>query len=144
MPMAAGSNENITMISAGLRPRHIAAVTLGNALQFYDFITYAFFAIQIGHAFFPAQSAYGSLMLSLATFGAGFVTRPIGAIVIGTYSDRVGRRPAMLLSFAMMGVAILVLAITPSYDTIGLAAPIVVILARLTQGFSFGGEVGPT
>ena len=118
--------------------------TIGNMLEFYDFITYSFFAIQIGHTFFPAQSEYGSLMLSLATFGAGFVTRPIGGIVLGTFSDRVGRRPAMLLSFAMMGGAILVLSLTPSYNTIGLAAPIIVIIARMVQGFALGGEVGPT
>jgi MFS family permease len=118
--------------------------TIGNMLEFYDFITYSFFAIQIGHTFFPAQSEYGSLMLSLATFGAGFVTRPIGGIVLGTFSDRVGRRPAMLLSFAMMGAAILVLSLTPSYNTIGLAAPIIVIIARMVQGFALGGEVGPT
>jgi MFS transporter, MHS family, citrate/tricarballylate:H+ symporter len=118
--------------------------TIGNMLEFYDFITYSFFAIQIGHTFFPAHSEYGSLMLSLATFGAGFVTRPIGGIVLGTYSDRVGRRPAMLLSFALMGAAILVLSLTPSYNTIGLAAPIIVIAARMVQGFALGGEVGPT
>jgi MFS family permease len=120
------------------------SATVGNMLEFYDFITYSFFAIQIGHTFFPAQSEYGSLMLSLATFGAGFVTRPIGGIVLGIYSDRVGRRPAMLLSFALMGVAILAITITPSYNTIGLSAPIIVILARMIQGFALGGEVGPT
>jgi MFS transporter, MHS family, citrate/tricarballylate:H+ symporter len=118
--------------------------TIGNMLEFYDFITYSFFAIQIGHTFFPASSEYGSLMLSLATFGAGFVTRPIGGIVLGIYSDRIGRRPAMLLSFALMGGAILVLSLTPSYNTIGLAAPIIVIAARMVQGFALGGEVGPT
>jgi MFS family permease len=120
------------------------AATIGNMLEFYDFITYSFFAIQIGHTFFPTQNEYGSLMLSLATFGAGFVTRPIGGLVLGVYSDRVGRRPAMLLSFAMMGGAILVLALTPSYAAIGLAAPIIIIIARLVQGFALGGEVGPT
>src|SRR6201994_2622536 len=120
------------------------AATVGNMLEFYDFITYTFFAIQIGHTFFPAQSEYGSLMLSLATFGAGFVTRPIGGIVLGIFSDRVGRRPAMLLSFALMGGAILVLALTPSYATIGLAAPVIVIISRMVQGFALGGEVGPT
>lgn len=78
--------------------RHIAAATIGNALEFYDFLTYAFFSIQIGQAFFPAKSTYGSLMLSLATFGAGFVTRPLGAFIIGNYSDRAGRRPAMCFS----------------------------------------------
>jgi MFS transporter, MHS family, citrate/tricarballylate:H+ symporter len=124
--------------------RATLAVTIGNMLEFYDFITYSFFAIQIGHTFFSSDSQFASLMLSLATFGAGFVTRPIGAVVIGSYSDRAGRRPAMILSFAMMGSAIIVLALTPSYATIGIAAPIIVIIARMVQGFSLGGEVGPT
>ncbi len=88
----------------GASPRRlIAAATIGNALEFYDFITYSFVAIQIGHAFFPSKSACGSLMLSLATFGAGFITRPIGGVVIGGFADRVGRKPAMMLSFTMMG-----------------------------------------
>jgi MHS family citrate/tricarballylate:H+ symporter-like MFS transporter len=128
----------------GLVSRGILAVTIGNMLEFYDFITYSFFAIQIGRTFFPTDSRFASLMLSLATFGAGFITRPIGGLVIGSYSDRVGRRPAMILSFVMMGTAIIVLALTPSYQTIGIAAPIIAIAARMVQGFSLGGEVGPT
>ena len=124
--------------------RNIAAATAGNALEFYDFVTYAFFAIQIGHTFFPQKSEYASLMLSLATFGAGFVTRPIGGIFIGSYADRVGRRPAMILSFLMMGCAIVVMALIPSYAQIGLIAPILVVIARMVQGFALGGEVGPT
>lgn len=127
-----------------LTGRAVLGATIGNMLEFYDFITYSFFAIQIGHAFFPAHSAFASLMLSLATFGAGFVTRPIGGLVIGAYSDRVGRRPAMMLSFTMMGAAIILLALTPSYAQIGIAAPVLAILARMVQGFSLGGEVGPT
>src|ERR1700755_605102 len=107
--------------------------TIGNMLEFYDFVTYSFFAIQIGRTFFPTHSAYGSLMLSLATFGAGFITRPIGGVVLGIYSDRIGRRPAMLLSFAMMGIAIVTISLTPSYNTIGFAAPVIVILARMLQ-----------
>lgn len=126
----------------GLEWRHIAAATIGNALEFYDFLIYSFFSIQIGHAFFPAQSAYGSLMLSLATFGAGFVTRPIGAFVIGNYSDRVGRKPAMMLCFVLIGCAIAGMALTPTYAQIGIAAPILAILARMVQGFSLGGEIG--
>src|ERR1700722_13812294 len=122
----------------------IFGATIGNMLEFYDFITYSFFAIQIGHTFFPSHSQFASLMLSLATFGAGFVTRPIGGIVIGAYSDRVGRKPAMILSFVMMGCAIIALAVTPSYETIGVAAAIIVSVARMIQGFSLGGEVGPT
>lgn len=128
----------------GLVSRGTLAVTIGNMLEFYDFITYSFFAIQIGRTFFPTDSRFASLMLSLATFGAGFVTRPIGGLVIGSYSDRAGRRPAMILSFVMMGSALIVLALTPSYQTIGIAAPIIAILARMVQGFSLGGEVGPT
>jgi MHS family citrate/tricarballylate:H+ symporter-like MFS transporter len=125
-----------------LTRRHIAAVTLGNALEFYDFLTYAFFAIQIGHALFPPTTAYGSLMMSLATFGAGFVTRPLGAMVIGRYADRVGRKPAMLLCFVLIGSSITVMALIPSYERIGIAAPILAIVTRLVQGFSLGGEVG--
>jgi len=128
--------------SPGLKRRHIAAATLGNALEFYDFVTYAFFAIQIGHAFFPGRGGYGSLMLSLATFGAGFITRPIGALVIGAYADRAGRRPAMVLSFSLMGGAIIAMAIIPPYALIGLAAPLLAVSARLVQGFSLGGEIG--
>ncbi len=124
--------------------RATLAVTIGNMLEFYDFITYSFFAIQIGRTFFPVGGEFGSLMLSLATFGAGFITRPIGALVLGTYSDRVGRKPAMVLSFTMMGCAIILLALTPSYESIGIAAPILAIIARMVQGFSLGGEVGPT
>ncbi|MDB5448561.1 MAG: transporter [Phenylobacterium sp.] len=128
---------------APLAARHVLAATIGNALEFYDFLTYAFFAIQIGHTFFPAHSEFGSLMLSLATFGAGFLTRPIGGFVIGAYADRVGRRAAMMLSLSLMGLSILALALIPSYRAIGVAAPILVLLARLVQGFSLGGEVGP-
>src|SRR5580704_2114295 len=86
--------------------RHVAAVVAGNALEFYDFLTYAFFAVYIGKTFFPSNVPSASLLASLATFGAGFVTRPIGAWVIGKMGDRVGRKPAMILSFSLMGVAI--------------------------------------
>lgn len=127
-----------------LKRRHIAAATIGNALEFYDFLIYTFFSIQIGHAFFPAQSAYGSLMLSLATFGAGFITRPIGAVIIGNYADRAGRRPAMILCFVLIGVAIVGMAVIPTYASIGIAAPILAVIARMVQGFSLGGEIGST
>src|ERR1700759_5063334 len=82
----------------GVRRAAFGAI-IGNMLEFYDFVTYSFFAIQIGHTFFPAHSDYGSLMLSLATFGAGFITRPIGGVVLGIYSDRIGRMPALLFRF---------------------------------------------
>jgi len=129
---------------SAISPRQVAAAVVGNALEFYDFTTYAYFAVQIGQAFFPGRSAFESLMLSLATFGAGFFSRPIGAIVIGSLADRVGRKPAMLLSFGLMGVAILGMALTPSYRQIGLTAPLLALGFRLLQGFALGGEVGPT
>jgi len=126
-----------------LKKRHIAAVVAGNALEFYDFITYAFFAIQIGHSFFPG-GAEKSLLYSLATFGAGFLTRPLGGLILGSLGDRIGRRPAMMISFSLMGVAILGVALTPSYAVIGVAAPVMVVFFRMLQGFALGGEVGPT
>src|SRR5205809_4243297 len=139
MSIAAAASE---LPLPALKSRHVAAATIGNALEFYDFLTYAYFSIQIGHAFFPAQGAYASLMLSLATFGAGFVTRPIGAWVIGAYSDRVGRRPAMMLCFVLIGLSIVAMALIPPYAVIGIAAPILAVIARMVQGFSLGGEVG--
>ncbi|HEX4179376.1 MAG TPA: MFS transporter [Caulobacteraceae bacterium] len=129
---------------SAIPPRLVAAAVVGNALEFYDFTTYAYFAVQIGHAFFPGRSAFESLMLSLATFGAGFFSRPVGAVVIGAIADRTGRKPAMLLSFTLMGLAILGLALTPTYAQIGLWAPLLALGFRLLQGFALGGEVGPT
>ena len=122
--------------------RAVIAATIGNGLEFYDFITFAFFAIQIGNSFFPSTNAYLSLMGSLATFGAGFITRPLGAQVLGGYADRAGRKPAMLISMTLMGCGILVLSLTPSYAHIGIAAPLIALSARLLQGFALGGEVG--
>ena len=122
--------------------RNVAAVVSGNALEFYDFLTYAYFAVQIGRTFFPSDDPTMSLLASLATFGAGFLTRPLGALVIGRMADRVGRKPAMLLSFSLMGVAMLGIAATPAYAAIGIAAPILVIVLRMVQGFALGGELG--
>lgn len=124
------------------RPRAIVAATVGNALEFYDFFIYGLFAVQIGHAFFPATNAYVSLMLSLGTFGVGFLSRPLGAVLLGAYADRAGRRPAMIASLSMIGLSMVVLASIPSYAAIGIAAPVIAVIARLLQGFSLGGEVG--
>ncbi len=136
------SASDLPPLTPGQRRRAVIAVTIGNGLEFYDFITFAFFAIQIGNTFFPSHSPYLSLMGSLATFGAGFITRPLGAHVLGGYADRSRRKPAMLISMLLMGGGILLLALTPGYATIGLAAPIVAVIARLMQGFALGGEVG--
>jgi MFS family permease len=130
--------------AAPLARRHIAAVLLGNGLEFYDFLAYSFFALQIGRAFFPSHDPLYSLLAALATFGAGFLTRPVGALLIGRYADRRGRRPAMMLTFLLMGIAIAGIALTPSYQSIGIVAPVLVVLWRLLQGFALGGEVGPS
>ncbi|QUD89389.1 MFS transporter [Phenylobacterium montanum] len=122
----------------------LAAVALGNALEFYDFLTFSFFAVQIGHCFFPAGQAGRGLSLTLATFGVGFLTRPLGGLVIGRLGDRLGRRPAMVVSFSLMGVAITGLALTPGYAQIGPAAPVLLVAFRLLQGFALGGEIGPS
>src|SRR3954470_4504680 len=126
----------------GLAGRQIAAVAAGNALEFYDFVTYSFFAVQIGRSLFPGDASQ-SLILSLATFGVGFVSRPLGGLIIGRMADRRGRKPAMILSFALMGIGITGLALTPSYHVIGVAASILAVMFRLIQGFALGGEVGP-
>ncbi len=127
-----------------ITPRQVAAAVAGNALEFYDFTVYATFASQIGEAFFPSKTPFVSLILTLITFGVGFLLRPVGAIVIGRWADRHGRRPAMILSFSMMGASIMGLALTPSYAAIGWVAPCLVLFWRLCQGFALGGELGPT
>jgi len=128
----------------GLPARHVFAVALGNALEFYDFVTYAFFAAQIGRAFFPSNTPGTSLLASLATFGVGFLTRPLGAYVLGRLGDRLGRKPAMLISFTLIGVGVTGLPLIPPYASIGILAPILAIGFRLIQGFALGGEVGPS
>jgi MFS family permease len=131
-------------MTRALSIRKAMIIGIGNALEFYDFLTFSYFAIQIGRVFFPESQTSHGLLWSLATFGLGFTTRPLGGIVIGTYGDRVGRKPAMMLSFSLMGAAILGLALTPSYAQIGFAAPLLLLVFRLIQGFALGGEVGPS
>ncbi|KQP44645.1 MFS transporter [Pseudorhodoferax sp. Leaf274] len=129
--------------ATGVPRRIVAATVAGNALEFYDFVTYAFFAVYIGRAFFPASTPLASLLLSVAVFGVGFVTRPLGGVLIGMFADRAGRKPAMLLTIALITVGTLGLALTPSYAQIGMAAPLIVVFCRLVQGIALGGEVGP-
>ena len=144
---ASGLEELATALPIGqqhLPLRKVVAVGIGNALEFYDFLTFSFFAIQIGHCFFPQSETSHGLLYSLATFGVGFLTRPLGGVIIGMYGDRVGRKPAMVFSFALMGACMLGLVLTPSYAQIGIAAPILLVIFRLVQGFALGGEVGPS
>lgn len=138
------SQEAAAEAETSITRGQIAAAVMGNALEFYDFTTYALFAVQIGKVFFPSHTAFENLMLSLVTFSVGFIARPVGAVVLGAFGDRVGRKPAMLLSFLLMGLGILGLVLTPPYAAIGAAAPALLVFFRLLQGFALGGEVGPT
>ncbi len=143
---AAAETANLqAAASSGRVPiRHVAAVSLGNALGFYDFLTYIYFAVYIGHAFFPGHSETVRLLSAYGASLIGFLARPVGALVIGPMGDRIGRKAAMMLSFTLMGVGVLGVALTPNYAQIGVAAPVLVVLFRMVQGFALGGEVGPT
>ncbi len=124
------------------RRRGIFAVTIGNTIEYYDFTVYTFFAVMIGRQFFPVANPLSNLLLSVATFGVGFLTRPVGAIFIGALADRLGRRVALTLSIVLMALGTALIAFTPSYATLGLAAPILLVIGRLLQGFASGGETG--
>jgi metabolite-proton symporter len=120
----------------------IIRVASGNFMEMYDFMVYGYYAIYIAKTFFPMENEYASLMLSLGTFGAGFLMRPVGAIVLGAYMDRHGRRKGLILTLALMAIGTFTIACTPGYDQIGLLAPVVVVIGRLLQGLSAGVELG--
>ncbi len=132
--------------AAAARPigaKGVFAAVLGNGFEFFDFTVYATFLDLIGAAFYPSSNPFVSDLASAATFGVGFVARPLGGALIGAYGDRAGRRPAMTLSIGLMALGCAMIAVTPGYASIGALAPILLIVARLMQGFAVGGEVGP-
>jgi len=120
----------------------IVRVSSGNFLEMYDFIVYGYYATYIAQAFFPVGNKFASLMLSLMTFGVGYLMRPLGALILGAYIDRRGRRDGLILTLLLMAVGTLSIALTPEYERIGLFAPIVVVVGRLLQGLSAGVELG--
>ena len=120
-----------------------AAVALGNALEVFDFTIFSFFSVYIAAAFFPARNPLTSLLLTVATFGVGFLFRPLGALIIGAYADRRGRRAALTLTIWLMAAGTAAIALCPPFAAIGLWAPVVLVAGRLLQGFSAGGEIGP-
>jgi MHS family citrate/tricarballylate:H+ symporter-like MFS transporter len=120
----------------------VIRVTSGNFIEMYDFFLFGFYATYISKAFFPSDSEYASLMLTFATFGAGFLMRPLGAIFLGGYIDRIGRRKGLVLTLGIMATGTAMVAFIPSYATIGLMAPFLVLVGRLLQGFSAGVELG--
>src|SRR6201996_7753697 len=124
-----------------MRHRVVLASILGNGLEWFDFVAYGYFASIVADVFFPAESNL-SLLLTYATFAVGFVVRPIGGVLIGAYADRYGRQRALSLLIVMMAFGTLTLGLTPSYASIGIVAPIIVVLGRVVQGISIGGEFG--
>ena len=130
--------------SAGSPPlyRVILAASIGNTLEWFDFLIYGYFAVTIAKLFFPTGNETVSLLLTLGTFGASYLVRPLGAIVIGAFTDRAGRKAGLTLSILLMMIGTTMTAVTPTYATIGIAAPILILFARLLQGFSVGGEFG--
>ncbi|MCG4455268.1 MFS transporter [Pseudomonas sp. MMS21-TM103] len=125
--------------AAPLKSQIVAAV-IGNALEWYDFIVFGFLAVVISRLFFPSDSEYSSLLMATATFGVGFFMRPVGGVLLGIYADRRGRKAALQLIIGMMTVSIALIAFAPPYAAIGVAAPLLIVLARLLQGFATGGE----
>lgn len=122
--------------------RVIAVATVGNALEWFDFTVFTFFAATIARQFFPSDDPTTALLAAWMTFGVGFLTRPLGGIVLGAYADRHGRKAALLLTISLMALGVAIIAFCPSHAQIGLAAPLLMLIGRFLQGFSAGGEVG--
>ena len=131
-----------SMTSRGHIWRAVVATSIGNALEWFDLVVYGFFAVVIAKLFFPAGNDAVSLLLTLGTFGVSFFMRPLGAVVLGAYSDRAGRKAALMLSIMLMTVGTAMIAFMPSYASIGLLAPAGIALGKMIQGFSAGGEFG--
>jgi len=129
-------------IASRSRVATVLRVTSGNFLEMFDFFLFGFYATYISKTFFPLNSEFASLMLTFMTFGAGFLMRPLGAIVLGGYVDRVGRRKGLITTLTIMAFGTVLIAFVPGYATIGLAAPLLVLVGRLLQGFSAGAELG--
>ncbi|WP_369171122.1 MFS transporter [Klebsiella variicola] len=135
-------HSTTSLMSTRDRSGAILRVTSGNFLEQFDFFLFGFYATYIAHTFFPASSEFASLMMTFAVFGAGFLMRPIGAIVLGAYIDKVGRRKGLIFTLSIMATGTFLIVLIPSYQTIGLWAPLLVLIGRLLQGFSAGAELG--
>jgi MHS family proline/betaine transporter-like MFS transporter len=138
----AADAESLALSRSAPKSRQIAAAVIGNALEWYDFYAFGFLTVVISRLFFRADSQYASLLLTTATFGVGFLMRPVGGVFLGIYADRKGRKAGLQLIISLMTAAIAMMAFAPTYAAIGLAAPLIIILARHLQGFATGGEYG--
>ncbi len=140
-------NEPVAFESAAHRVRvpiwkAASAALVGNTLEWYDMALYAYFAFTISKLFFPTDSESLSLLITFGTFGVSFLIRPLGALVLGAYADKAGRKKSLTVSISLMLVGTLIIACIPTYAAIGVFAPIGIFVARLLQGFSAGGEFG--
>lgn len=133
-------SENTTPFSQSAVRRAIASSIIGNGLEWYDFLIYGFFTAMISKVFFPADDPFVSMLLATATFAVSFLVRPLGGIIVSSYADRYGRKPVMTMMMVVMGVSTILIGLTPSYEKIGIAAPIIIIFARILQGLSVGAE----
>jgi MFS transporter, MHS family, proline/betaine transporter len=129
-------------LSKAMVRRIVFSSSVGNALEWFDFLVYGYFATIIAKQFFPMRDEWLSTLLAIATFGISFLMRPLGAVVLGIYGDRKGRKAALTLAIALMMVGTVTMAVMPPYASIGIAAPVMILLARLVQGFAVGGEFG--
>src|ERR1700720_3317565 len=126
------------MRGAGAATRLIVASSVGNALEFYEILVYGYFAVTISKVFFPAANEALSILVTLGSFGVSFLARPVGAIFLGAYGDRKGRKQALTLSILLMTIGTGVMTLMPSYGSLGLLAPILVLVGRFLQGFPGG------
>lgn len=133
-----------TPVSKRRNLKLVALVSSANFMEMFDFMVFGFYSTWIARTFFPAASEFASMMLTFATFGAGFLMRPIGAVVLGAYIDQRGRRAGLTMALTLMTLGTLSIACMPGYDRVGIIAPLVVLIGRLLQGFSAGAEVGGT
>ena len=149
MSTLASASASATASTSALEPparqsaaRVITAISIGNALEWFEIVIYGFLAVTISKLFFPAENETVSLLITLGTFGVTFVMRPVGSLVLGAYADSAGRKRALTLSMTLMLMGTLIIAAAPTFAQIGLWAPALVIAARLVQGFAAGGEFG--
>lgn len=134
--------DDITIVDNDMLKRAVGAAALGNAMEWFDFGVYSYLAMTIGKVFFPGGSSAAQLLAAFGAFAAAFVVRPIGGLVFGPLGDKVGRQKVLAVTMIMMAIGTFCIGLIPSYDSIGILAPILLLVARLVQGFSTGGEYG--
>ncbi|KVE29342.1 MFS transporter [Burkholderia singularis] len=139
---ATSERSEITVVDRSLLKRAVGAMALGNAMEWFDFGVYSYIAVTLGQVFFPSSSPSAQLLATFGTFAAAFLVRPLGGMVFGPLGDRIGRQRVLAMTMIMMAAGTLAIGLIPSYDSIGIMAPVLLLVARLVQGFSTGGEYG--